>query len=144
MTETSAPAKPSLVNRLFLYGIRSVLIVAIIIVGGSVLIVHGWLVDHLDYIAAGAIIIILGVGIGVAVMRTEYTMITKKYFAAEGVVGLTGRSQSTVAAGAKGVVVIEHETWSSIAEEDLVNGDPVVVTAVEPDKVTLRVRKHQP
>ena len=144
MTETSAPAKPSLTDRLFLYGIRSIVIVAVIVVGGSVLVVHGWLVDHLDYIAAGSIIIIIGVVIGVAVIRTEYTMITKKYFAAEAMVGKTGRAHAAIPAGTKGDVMIEHETWSSIAEEDIASEDGVVVTAVESDKVTLRVKRHTP
>jgi len=44
----------------------------------------------------------------------------------------------------KGVVHVEHETWSAVAEEDIARGDPIVVTAVDPDNVTLKVRKHRP
>src|SRR5437867_13090011 len=47
-------------------------------------------------------------------------------------------------ATAKGVVHVEHESWSAVAEEDIARGEPVIVTAVDPDNVTLTVRKHRP
>jgi len=43
----------------------------------------------------------------------------------------------------KGVVHVEHESWSAVAEEDIARGEPIIVTAVESDNVTLKVRKHQ-
>jgi len=33
--------------------------------------------------------------------------------------------------------------WSAVAEEDIARGEPVIVTAVDPDNVTLTVRKHR-
>ncbi len=43
----------------------------------------------------------------------------------------------------KGVVHVEHESWSAVAEDDIARGESVIVTAVDPDNVTLRVRRHQ-
>lgn len=142
MAETPSPP-PSLIDRLYLYGIRAVLVVVALVVLGVALIVHGSLVGRLDYIASGAIIILIGIGVGIAAMQTSYSMITKPYFAAEAIVGKVGKAMGPIRAGAKGVVHLEHEQWSSFAEEDIGKGDSVVVTAVEPDKVTLRVRLHR-
>jgi membrane protein implicated in regulation of membrane protease activity len=141
----AAPAPPpTLLDRFFLYGIRSVLVVVVLGALGIVLIVHGVQVGRLDFIASGAIVIVIGVVVGVAALRTEYTMITKKYFEPGTIIGKTGRAQAHIRERAKGAVQIEHETWSAIAEEDLMKGDNVIVTAVDPDKVTLRVRKQRP
>ena len=58
--------------------------------------------------------------------------------------GKTGTALVAPPAAGKGVVHIEHEQWSAVAEEDIDYGEEVVVTAVEPDKVTLRVRRQSP
>ena len=137
--------RPSLLDRFFLFGgIRAVLVILVIAGLGVYLVVHGSLVGRLDYIASGTVIVIIGLVVGIAAMRTEYTMITKKYFKAETVVGKTGRAQAHIRERAKGAVLIEHEVWSAVAEEDILKGDPVVATAVDPDNVTLRVRKYRP
>lgn len=141
MSQASAAPK-TFMDRLFLYGIRSLIVVLGIVALGVVLILHGALVDRLDYIASGAIIIVIGVTIGIAAMRTSYTMITKPYFAPDAMTGKTGKALGAIRANSKGVVHIEHEQWSCIAEEDIGSGDWVVVTAVDSDKVTLRVRKQ--
>lgn len=142
--DASPAPPPTLLDRFFLFGIHSVLVVVVLGGLGVFLIVHGAQVGSLDYIASGAVVIVIGVVVGVAALRTEYTMITKKYFEAGAIVGKTGRAQDHIRARAKGTVQIEHETWSAIAEEDIPNGTNVVVTAVDPDKVTLRVRKQSP
>jgi membrane protein implicated in regulation of membrane protease activity len=111
---------------------------------GAILTVHGWLVGRLDYIASGVLIIVIGITVGVATMRTSYTVITKRYFAAEALVGKTGKAEASFKAQAKGAVHIEHETWSAVSEEDISLGDHVVVTAVDSDRATLRVRKQNP
>ncbi len=131
-------------DRIFLYGIRAVIVVVVIFAVGVVLLVHGVLVTRYDYIASGLIIMILAVVIGVANMRTAVKLITKPYFTAEAMKGKTGNALAPIRASAKGVVHIEHEQWSAVAEEDIERGDGVVVTDVEADKVTLRVRKRTP
>jgi membrane-bound ClpP family serine protease len=141
--DASHAPPPTLLDRFFLFGVRSVLVVVVLGALGVFLIVHGIQVGRLDYIASGAIVVVIGVVVGVAALRTEYTMITKKYFEAGTIVGLTGRAQAHIRERAKGAVQIEHETWSAIAEEDIQKGENVVVTAVDPDKVTLRVRKQK-
>lgn len=144
-TADATTTRPSFLDRFFLFGgIRAVLVVAAIAAFGIYLIVHGSLAGRLDYLASGVVIVIIGFVVGIAALRTEYTMITKKYFEAGTVVGKTGRAQAHIREHGKGAVLIEHETWSAVAEEDIQKGDIVVVTAVEPDKVTLRVRKDRP
>ena len=129
-------------DRLFIYGIRSVIVVLVLVAVGIVLIVHGWSVGRWDYVASGAIIAVIGIVVGVAAMRTSFTMITKPYVAVETLIGKTGKASGPIPAHGKGVVHIEHETWSAVAEEEIGPGEWVVVTAVDPDKVTLRVRKR--
>lgn len=131
-------------DRLFLYGFRSILVVLALVAVGVILIVHGLNAGRWDYVASGVIIIVIGIVVGVAAMKTSYTMITKPYFAADAMVGKTGKALGAFKAHAKGVVHLENEQWSCFAEEDIKSGDWVVVTAVDPDKVTLRVRKHNP
>lgn len=142
MGQPTSERPKTLADRVFLYGIRALIVVVIISALGVVLIVHGILVGRYDYIASGVIILILGVVIGVANMRTSVKLITKPYFAADAMTGKTGKALGAIRATAKGVVHIEHEQWSAVAEDNIASGDGVVVTSVEPDKVTLRVRKR--
>ncbi|HYY48898.1 MAG TPA: NfeD family protein [Thermoplasmata archaeon] len=138
-----APDEPvsSVLDRLFLYGIRSVLVVLAVVVFGIFLIVHGWMVTRYDYIASGAVIVLIGIGLALAFQKTTTQIITKRYFVGETLVGKTGRALVGMKATGKGVVHVEHETWSAVAEEDISRGDPIVVTAVDADQVTLKVRK---
>jgi len=133
----------SLLDRLFLYGIRSVLVVLAVIAFGIFLIVHGWLVSRFDYIASGALIVLIGVGLAFAFQQTTTKVITQRYFSGETLIGKTGRAVVPMKATGKGVVHVENESWSAVAEDDIARGEPVIVTAVDPDNVTLRVRRHQ-
>ena len=145
MTSRSPPGSvSSLLDRLFLYGIRSVLVVLAVAAFGIFLIVHGILVTRYDYIASGIVIVLIGVGLAFAFQQTTTQVITQRYFAGETLVGKTGRSLASMKARGKGVVHVEHETWSAMAEEDIARGEPIIVTAVDPDNVTLTVRKHRP
>src|SRR5213595_1681757 len=141
---SKGPVEPasSFLDRLFLYGIRSVLVVLAVVVFGASLVVHGWLVDRFDYLASG-VIIIIGVGLAFAFQQTTTTVITKRYYAADILVGKVGRAVVSMKATGKGVVQVEHESWSAVAEEDIARGDPIIVTGVDADKVTLKVRRHR-
>ena len=132
----------SLLDRLFLYGIRSVLVVLAVVAFGSFLIVHGWLVSRFDYVASGVLIVMIGVGLAFAFQQTTTKVITQRYFSGETLIGKTGRALVPMKATGKGVVHVEHESWSAVAEDDIARGESVIVTAVDPDNVTLRVRKH--
>ncbi|HEY7587929.1 MAG TPA: NfeD family protein [Thermoplasmata archaeon] len=131
----------TLLDRIFLYGVRSILIVLALVAFGSFLVAHGVLAGRIDYVASGAIIIVLGVGLAIAFMKTETKIIEKRYYTPETLVGQTARADLDFKANARGVVHIEHETWSAVSDEDIARGEIVVVTGVEPDKVTVRVRK---
>ena len=142
---SKGPVEPasSFLDRLFLYGIRSVLVVLAVVVFGASLVAHGWLVDRFDYLASGVLIIMIGVGLAFAFQQTTTTVITKRYYAADTLVGKVGRAVVSMKATGKGVVQVEHESWSAVAEEDIARGDPIIVTAVDADKVTLKVRRHR-
>lgn len=141
-----SPSEPvsSFLDRLFLYGIRSVLVVLGVAAFGIFLIVHGALVTRYDYIASGIVIVLIGVGLAFAFQQTTTQVITRRYFAGDTLVGKTGRSLASMKAMAKGVVHVEHETWSAVAEEDIARGEPIVVTSVDPDNVTVKVRRYRP
>ncbi len=131
----------TLVDRIFLYGIRPFIITVVILVGGGFLTVYAALRGNTDYLISGIFIVMIGAGLGIGFRRTVTRKITKTYFSASTLVGKTGRAQVGFAAGTKGVVHLENEFWSSYAEEDLREGDAVEVVSVDPDKVTLRVRR---
>src|SRR5213082_1758315 len=111
---SKGPVEPtsSFLDRLFLYGIRSALVVF-----GASLVVHGWLVHRFDYLASGVLIIMIGVGLAFAFQQTTTTVITKRYYAADTLVGKVGRAVVSMKATGKGVVQVEHESWSAVAEE---------------------------
>lgn len=134
----------SLLDRIFLYGVRSILVVLALVAFGSFLVTHGVLVERLDYIGSGAIIIVLGIGLAIAFMKTETKIIEKRYYTPETVVGAHGRAVLPFKANAKGVIQLEHETWSATSDEDIGRGESVVVTGIEPDRVTVRVAKYRP
>ena len=142
---SKSPGVPisSLLDRLFLYGVRSVLVVLAVVAFGIFLIVHGWLVSRFDYVASGILIVLIGVGLAFAFQQTTTKVITQRYFSGETLIGKTGRALVPMKATGKGVVHVEHESWSAVAEDDIARGESVIVTAVDPDNVTLRVRRHQ-
>ncbi len=78
-----------------------------------------------------------------AFQQTTTKVITQRYFSGETLIGKTGRALVPMKATGKGVVHVEHESWSAVAEDDIARGESVIVTAVDPDNVTLKVRKHQ-
>ena len=131
----------TLVDRIFLYGIRPLLLTVAILVGGAALLAYGFIRGNTDYMISGLFIALIGAGLGIGFRRTETRKITKTYYSTATLVGKTGRAQVAFAAGTKGVVHLENEYWSSFSEEDLQAGDPVEVVSVDPDKVTLRVRR---
>ena len=144
MTDKSPDVPVSnLIDRLFLYGIRSVLVVLAVVAFGIFLIVHGWIVSRFDYLASGVLIVMIGVGLAFAFQQTTTKVITQRYFSGDTLVGKTGRALVAMKSTGKGVVHVEHESWSAFAEEDIARGEPIIVTAVESDNVTLKVRKHQ-
>src|SRR5882762_517798 len=71
------------IDRLFLYGIRSVLVVLAVVAFGAFLGAHGALVSRFDYLASGVLIIMIGVGLAFAFQQTTTTVITKRYYAAD-------------------------------------------------------------
>ena len=83
---------------------------------------------------------------------TVFNLITGVYqpsageilFAGDTLIGKTGRSLASMKTMGKGVVHVEHETWSAVAEEDIARGEPIIVTSVDSDNVTLKVRKYRP
>src|SRR5437867_13405915 len=105
MTSTS-PDLPvsSLLDRLFLYGIRSVLVALAVVAFGIFLIVHGWLVSRYDYPASGVLIVMIGVGLAFPFQQTTTKVITQRYFSRDTLLGKTGRAVAPMKATGKAVV----------------------------------------
>src|SRR5438309_12082599 len=82
----------------------------------------------------------IGVGLAFAFQQTTTTVITKRYYAADTLVGKVGRAVVSMKSTGKGVVQVEHESWSAVAEEDIARGDPIIVTAADAVKETVRGR----
>src|SRR5439155_11286683 len=118
---SKGPAEPasSFLDRLFLYGIRSVLVVLAVVAFGAFLIAHGWLVSRFDYLASGILIVMIGVGLAFAFQQTTTKVITQRYFSGDTLVGKTGRALVPMKATATGVVHVEHESSIGVAEEDI-------------------------
>lgn len=57
----------------------------------------------------------------------------------EGLVGEIGTASADIDAGAKGTVFVEGEYWNAVAEEDIREGDKVMVTGLE--GLELKVKK---
>src|SRR2546428_11649884 len=60
------PPVSNLIDRLFLYGIRSVLVVLAVVAFGLFLIVHGWVVSRVGHLASGVLIVLSRGGLAVA------------------------------------------------------------------------------
>src|SRR5438132_6672389 len=99
------------IDRLFLYGIRSVLVVLAVVAFGGFLVAHGWLVGRFDYLASGVLIIMIGVGLAFAFQQTTTTVITKRYYAADTLVGKVGRAVVSMKATGKGGVPVGQWSW---------------------------------
>lgn len=133
----------SLLERIQLYGPRASLFLIVLIALGLLFLVAGGVAGQPELIMVGVLVLVVGVTLWM-IQRTEMAKITKRYFTPETLTGKTGSARASIRANTKGVVYLEHEYWSAIAVEDLRSGDPIVVVSVEPDKVTLRVKKSQP
>src|SRR5436190_20313510 len=122
---SKGPVEPasSFLDRLFLYGIRSVLVVLAVVVFGASLVAHGWLVDRFDYLASGVLIIMIGVCLAFAFQQTTTTVMTKRYYAADTLVGKVCRAVVSMNVIGIGAVHVEHESWSAVAEEAMSGGD---------------------
>src|SRR2546422_9916208 len=64
------PPVSNLIDRLFLYGIRSVLVVLAVVAFGIFLIVHGWIGSRFDFLASGVLVRLVRVGLAFAFPQT--------------------------------------------------------------------------
>src|SRR5437773_11971586 len=89
---SKGPVEPasSFLDRLFLYGIRSVRVVLAVVVFGASLVAHGWLVDRCDYLASGGLIIMICVGLALAFQQLTTTLMSKRHYAVDTPVWLVG------------------------------------------------------
>src|SRR5947199_10594833 len=82
----------SLLDRLFLYGIRSLLVVLAVVAFGIFLIAHGWLVSRFDYLASGILLVMIGVGIAFAFQQTTPKVTTQPDLSGDTLGGKTHRA----------------------------------------------------
>ncbi|MEM3851527.1 MAG: NfeD family protein [Methanomassiliicoccales archaeon] len=133
--------KEGIVDRIFLFGIRQLIIVILIIIAGVYFTIYGATHSAVGDLIGGVLLILLGFGIGLALRATAIRRIRKRYYNVQDYVGKTGVARSTFDSRNKGVVLVENEYWSAITTSTISEGDEIKVTGVEPDRVTLRVEK---
>lgn len=141
MSGGQAPAREPLKERIFLYGIRQLLLVVVILAVGAYVAISGVVYGAVENIVGGMLIVFIGAGLAYGFKTTAVRRITKRYYNVSTMVGREGTAKSTFDAGTKGVVNVENEYWSAVSSGRIVEGETVTVESVEADRITLRVRK---
>lgn len=141
MTGDSGAPKESMKERLYLFGIRQLALVLVVVAIGIVFVAVGAVIGPIENLLAGIIIVLIGVGLGYGFKTTAVRRISKRYYTMETIVGKEGVAKSGFDAGNKGVVNVDNEYWSAVTSDRISEGDMVTVVSVESDKVTLRVKK---
>ena len=141
MTGDSGAPRESMKERLYLFGIRQLALVAAVVVIGIIFVVEGAVAGQTENLVAGIIIVLIGVGLGYGFKTTAVRRVSKRYYSTDTIVGKEGVAKSGFDAGNKGVVYVDNEYWSAVTSDRISEGDSVTVVSVVSDKVTLRVRK---
>lgn len=141
MTSDSGTPRESLKERLYLFGVRQLALVAAVIVVGIVFVVIGAVAGQMENLVAGILIVLIGIGLGYGFKTTAVRRVSKRYYTMDTIVGKEGVAKSGFDQGNKGVVNVDNEYWSAVTSDRISEGDTVTVVSVESDKVTLRVRK---
>jgi membrane protein implicated in regulation of membrane protease activity len=143
LSDSQTRKKDSLIDRLFLFGIRPLLIVIAVFALGAYMVISGLLSANVGYMFTGVILVLLSIGLGYGFKTTGTKKITKTYFTKDVKAGRVGRAKKTFGRTVRGVVELDNEYWTAISDEEISEGDDVTVLSVEPDKVTLRVEKKK-
>ena len=141
MTADHGARKETLKDRIFLFGIRQLILVVAIVIAGLYVLLSGLFYSAVENIGIGLVIVLIGGGLAYGFKTTAVRRITKKYYTVDTVIGKQGIAKVSFDAGAKGVVNVESEYWSAVTADRIAEGDSVSVISVESDKVTLRVKK---
>jgi membrane-bound ClpP family serine protease len=141
LTADHGSRRETLKDRIFLFGIRPLLLVIAIVVVGIYVLAEGIYASDPEVGVIGIVITLIGAGLGYGFRLTTIHKITKRYYHVSTVVGKTGVSKSSFDPSNKGVVNVENEYWSAISDERIGEGESVIVISVAQDKVTLKVRK---
>jgi membrane protein implicated in regulation of membrane protease activity len=132
----------TLIDRIFLFGLRQLIIIVLILAAGVYFTVEGALRGIITDMAGGIFLIVLGAVLGLLLRATTIHRISKKYYSTDVLIGKSAVAKSNFGRGSKGVVLLENEYWSAVSDAEINEGDEVIVRAVEPDKVTLKVEKR--
>ncbi len=143
MSDSQTRKKDSLIDRLFLFGIRPLLIVIAVFALGIYMVISGILNPNVGYTFTGVILVLLSIGLAYGFKTTGTKKITKTYFTKDVKAGRVGRAKKPFGRTVRGVVELDNEYWTAISDEEISDGDDVTVLSVEPDKVTLRVEKKK-
>lgn len=141
MSSDSAQPRTTIIDRIFLFGLRQLLISVAIIAAGVYFIADGLVNGIVLDTVSGIILLALGAGMLYGFKTTGTKRITKKYYSMQTLVGKEGTAKLSFSPGTRGTVMVENEYWSALSDEEIEEGDSISVTGVEQDKVTLRVRK---
>ncbi len=141
MTADHGSPKESLKDRLYLFGVRQLVLVVAVAAVGVYLTISGIVYGAVENVIGGLVIVFIGIGLGYGFKTTAVRRITKRYYSVDTIVGKEGVAKSSFDAGTKGVVNVDNEYWSAVTDDRISEGDEVSVVSVEADKVTLRVKK---
>ncbi|MBX8635006.1 MAG: hypothetical protein KIS30_02995 [Thermoplasmata archaeon] len=143
MSESAPRNDNSLIDRLFLFGIRPFLIVIGIFAIGLYMLAYGISGMDAGYIFTGVILLLLSAGLAYGFKTTGTKRITKAYFTKDIKVGRIGKAKKSFGGTTRGVVDLDNEYWTAVSDDNIAEGDDVTVLSVEPDRVTLRVEKKK-
>ncbi len=143
MSEPASGGKDSLIDRLFLFGIRPFLIVVGVFAIGLYMLVDGIASPQVGYIFTGVVLLLLSAGLAYGFRTTGTKKITKTYFTKDVKAGREGKAKQSFGPGVLGVVELDNEYWSAVSGDKISEGDEVIVLSVEPDRVTLRVGRKK-
>lgn len=141
MTADHGARKETLRDRIFLFGIRQLILVVAIVIAGLYVLLSGLIYSAVENIVGGLVIVLIGGGLAYGFKTTAVRRVTKRYYTVDTIIGKQGIAKVSFDEGAKGVVNVDNEYWSAVTADRIAEGDPVTVVSVEADKVTLRVKR---
>ncbi len=130
-------------ERVFIYGIRPLILVILIFLTGVLIIIKELMSADLFGAMIGIIIIAIGIILGIGFAATTVRRRRPSYRLPQYMIGLVGEARTEIKSGGEGVIWLESELWSAVSDssEDIKVGDKVLVTGY--DGLKLRVKPQR-
>jgi membrane-bound ClpP family serine protease len=125
------------------YGFRTIIILILLFVFSTFLlfeyIITGYV--HTTILILSILFYFITAVLLVGFSLTRVKKINKSYFTMDSLIGKTGKVIKACKPGEKGSATVASEDWSIESDEELFEGDTIVVIGVLEDKITLIVKK---